>query len=228
MDLLYFLETRLTFIEHLYDSATALFEETKRKIENGEQPYIDTRDPEYADEPAFLSEWQEADNSAAVIGQWCLCMVQASLQAYLRESISPSGSTWWNSETLGRVLSERKGGSWFGRYALLFREELGIDFNAAPVALSDLEQLNLTRNDLIHNVSLLTETVERTEEHAERFPIALFTDDLWTAMGVERIRVTKDKLDTAVRLVRNFCTWLDGIRSSYPLWLSGRRSDAGL
>lgn len=226
MDLQYFLETRLIFIAHLYDSATAPFEETKRKIDNGEEPYVDTRDPEWADGPAFLSEWQEADNAAAVIGHWCLCMVQASLQAYLKESISPLGSTYWDSEGLVSALPQKQGGNWFGRYSLLFREELKIDFNAGPVPLSDLEQLNLTRDDLIHNVSLLTEIVSRTEKHAQRYPIALFPDDLWTALGTERIRVTKEKLDTATRLVRDFCAWLDGIRCSYPQWLHDRRNDA--
>lgn len=209
MDLLYFLENRLEFIGYIYYSATSPFEETMRKITHGEPPYIDTRDPEYADEPAFLSQWQEADDAAAVIGHWCLCMVQASLHAYLKESISPFGRFWWNSEALQNALSQKRG-NWFEKYTLLFREELGIDFAGAPVAPSDLEQLNLTRNDLIHNVDLLTETISRSEEHAQRFPRALFTDDLWAALGVERIRITKDKLNVAIQLVRDFCTWLDG------------------
>lgn len=50
-----------------------------QKIEAGEPPFVDTRDPEYADEPAFLAEWQETEESVAVLGQWCLCMVQGSL-----------------------------------------------------------------------------------------------------------------------------------------------------
>jgi hypothetical protein len=46
MDLLYFLKARLKFIEQLYDGAVSPFEETKRKIEQHESPYIDDRDPE--------------------------------------------------------------------------------------------------------------------------------------------------------------------------------------
>jgi hypothetical protein len=60
MDLLYFLKQRLQFLQNLYDSTVSVFEEKKQRIEAGE-PYIDSRDPEYADEPAFLAEWQEAD-----------------------------------------------------------------------------------------------------------------------------------------------------------------------
>ena len=73
MDLLYFLKTRLRFIEQLYDGAAAPCVETKRQIEAGEQPYVDNRDPEYYDgEPAFLTEWQQADDSVIVIGHWCI------------------------------------------------------------------------------------------------------------------------------------------------------------
>jgi hypothetical protein len=63
MDLLYFLKERLRFIEQLYDGAISPFEKTKRKIEEHEPPYVDNRDPEYVSEPAFLSEWQQADDS---------------------------------------------------------------------------------------------------------------------------------------------------------------------
>ena len=59
MELLYFLDQRLRFIQKLYDSTASSFEEKKRQIEAGEPPYVDCRDPEYVDEPAFLTEWQE-------------------------------------------------------------------------------------------------------------------------------------------------------------------------
>jgi len=145
MNLLYFLKTRLRFIEQLYDGAAAPFVETKRQIEAGEQPYVDNRDPEYYDgEPAFLTEWQEADDSVIVIGHWCLCMVQASLKAYLEECIGPSGAYWWDPKHLRGELPKKQGGSWFGRYRLLFLEDLGVDWSTGPVSLDELEQLNLT------------------------------------------------------------------------------------
>jgi len=120
MDLLYFLKQRLQFIQGLYDSIVSVFEEKKCRIDAGKPPYIDSRDPEYADEPAFLAEWQEADDSLMVIGHWCLCMVQASLQAYLRACIGPLGSYWWNVEELQLELGKKQGKSWFQRYRLLF------------------------------------------------------------------------------------------------------------
>lgn len=219
MDLLYFLKERLRFIEQLYEGAISPFEETKRKIEAQEHPYIDNRDPEYVSEPAFLSEWQQADDSIMVVGHWALCMVQASLKAYLQGCIGPTGSIWWRPKILLSLLASKKGKSWFERYRLLFLEDLGIDWNTGPVPLSSLEQLNLTRDDLVHNGDLLNLSVERTEKHVERFPTGLFTDDLWKSLGSERLKVDKRNLHEAMKLVEKFCTWIDGIRCSFPKYV---------
>ena len=69
------------------------------------------------------------------------------------------------------LLAKKQGKSWFRRYQLLFLEDLGIDWTKGPVSLSELEQLNLTRDDVIDNVDVLTMSVERTKKHAERFPV---------------------------------------------------------
>ena len=149
MDLLHFLDRRLLFVQRLYDSAVLPFEEKIRKFEAGELPYVDQRNPEYVDEPAFLAEWEDADDSIMMVGHWCLCMVQASLKAYLGDSIGPAGSYWWDSTKLtnARDRKDRAKYNWFQRYRLLFLEDLGIDGEKSPVAMADLEQLNLTRDD---------------------------------------------------------------------------------
>jgi hypothetical protein len=224
MDLLYFLETRLRFVEQLYDSTLAPFEETKRKIDKGEAPYVDKRDPEYAEEPAFLEEWQQADDSVVVIGHWCLCMVQASLAAYLQECIGPRGSYWWDPEQLSAELGKKKQKerSWFQCYQLLFLEDLGIDWNKGPISVTELEQLNLTRNDIVHNMDVFSTSVARVERHAKLYPTGLFTDKLGSGLGMERIKVDKTKLQQAISLVHGFCTWLDGIRCNYPTFMSSQ------
>jgi len=105
---------------------------------------------------------------------------------------------------------------------LLFLEDLGVDWQEGPVSIADLEQLNLTRDDLIHMGTL---SVERDEKHAKRFPNGLFTDDLWRALGSARVTIDRDKLAIALGLVMDFCAWLDGIRCEYPRY---RKSlDAG-
>jgi hypothetical protein len=52
--------------------------------------------------------------------------------------------------------------------------------------------------------------IERDVMHVERFPVGLFTDELWQGLGAERLRIDKEKLQFSIRLVRDFCTWLDG------------------
>ena len=183
MDLLYFLKTRLKFIEQLYDGAVSPFVEIKRKIEEHKPPYIDNRNPEYVSEPASSRVGQQADDSVIVVGHWCLCMVQASLKAYLERCIGPHGGLWWNSERLRAELPKKRGGSWFGRYRLLFLDDLGVDWNSGPVSLAELEQLNLTRDDLNHNVDMLSMSIERNEQHVERYPVGLFMDESWARLG---------------------------------------------
>jgi hypothetical protein len=216
MDLLYFLKTRLDFTEQLYDRAILPFEETKRLIDDGEPPYVDNRDPEDFDEPAFLAEYQQADESIMVIGHWALCMVQASLQAYLKACIGPHGSFWWKPQLLLSLLAKRRSKDWFHRYQILFLEDLGIDWNKSPIPISDLEQLNLTRNDLMHNVDMLSMNVARSEDHSRRFSVGLFTDDLWAGAGIERVKVTKQQLRRAIDLVYGFCSWIETARPNNP------------
>ncbi len=228
MDLLHYLDRRLTFVQKLYDSIVGPFEERKRQIEAGEPPYDYSFNPEdYDGEPPFLKEWQEADDSVMVLGHWCLSMVQASLQVYLKDSISPYGSYWWQPAALIALFSKlrRKHDSKFQRYRVLFRDHLGIDWENGPVAITDLEQLNLTRNDLTHAIDIMSFNVKRDENHAERFPNGLFTDDLWKGLDIERIRIDRAKLELAIRLVRDFCTWLDSIRCRYPQYI--RAVEAG-
>jgi hypothetical protein len=227
MDLLYFLKLRLSFIGQLYDRATEPCLDVKTKIDAGDEPYVDRRDPEYATEPAFLEEWEEADNSVTVIGHWCLCWVQASLQAYLRECIGPSGG-WWSHKRLRDALPKKEGKSSFERYRLLFLEDIGVDWNKGPIALSDLEQLNLTRDDLTHNIDMLSiGFISRNKKHAERFPEGLFVDELWrdAGLGLERLKVDREKLLLAVDLVGTFCAWLEAIRTRYPRYVKDLEGD---
>ena len=129
MDLLYFLTRRLEFIQSLYESAVAPFEETQRKINAAEEPYVPSFDPDdWDDDPPFLEEWQEADESIMVIGHWCLCMVQSALNIYLRDSISPIGWHWCDASVLSGLLGSKKGKSKFERYRRLFLEDLDIDW----------------------------------------------------------------------------------------------------
>jgi len=78
MDVLYFLKERTRLIREYYEHAARPFNEIIRKIEAEEEPYI----PPYSEdpEPAFLSEWIEADELLDVTGRCCISMLSASLR----------------------------------------------------------------------------------------------------------------------------------------------------
>ena len=218
MDVLYFLQRRLRFTSNLYDEAAAPFRETIRKIEAAEPPYVDPRNPEYDDvsEPFFLEEYQEAAESIEIIGHWCLCMVYASLKAYLDRFITEIARNFRNGSQFRQLLAAKKAKSWFDRYRLLFLEDLGIDWHKGPVTLSELEHLNLARDDVTHNVDVMSMYVYQTKQHAERYPKGLFVDEVWLNLNLGgRIKVGRDELTSGLRMVDDFCTWLEDIRIHY-------------
>lgn len=57
------LEDKLSSVKRFYAQTTAPFREVKRKIEAHEDPYIPSSRADEYDEPPFLSEWLEADES---------------------------------------------------------------------------------------------------------------------------------------------------------------------
>ncbi len=218
MDLLWFLRRRLEFINKLYDQTTLSFQEIVRKINAGEAPFVDTRNPEYQDvsEPMFLDEYQEAGESIEVIGHWCLCMVYASFKAYLAEYVSEMARDYRGLGDLKEKLMARKNMNWFERYRLSFLEDMGIDWHKGPVKLSELEHLNLARDDVTHNVDVMSMYVYQTERHAARYPKGLFVDEVWMNLNLGgRIKVGRDELTSGLRMVDDFCAWLEDIRIHY-------------
>jgi len=128
----------LTFIRSLYEATTSAYREKIRKIEAGEPPYVDERNPEFDDvsEPLFLEEGLEAGESVEVIGHWCLCMVHASSKAYLGAALAEMQRDFRGLDDLQVRLASMKAKNWFERYRLLFGEYLGIDWRQGPVDLA--------------------------------------------------------------------------------------------
>lgn len=141
MNLQCFVDERLKFIRYFYEQTVSLFEQTKRKIEAGEPPYVDTRDPAYADEPAFLEEWEDADAAVNIVGATCLQLLQTTLHSFLNQYMREIGGV---HPIPG--LRKRKKESWFESYRTFFLDELKIDWTASGADIALLEQVNLTRN----------------------------------------------------------------------------------
>jgi len=208
MDILAGLRDKLRFIERHYAAASEPFRETRRKIEAGEDPFEPPSfDPEtaYDSEPPFLEQWQEATESLNIEGQAALKLVQGALREYLVSFIDLCG-----------VPLTAKGDNWIERYKKHFLESYGIDWNLSPIPLSELEEINLARNDVEHSGGPFDMTRRQSKEHARRFPSGLFVNEmdkqLFQRPGESwplRIEVTDDGLREAIRRVETFCEFLD-------------------
>jgi hypothetical protein len=211
MDILAGLRDKLRFIERHYKAATEPFRETTRKIEAGERPFEPPPfDPETATdfEPPFLEQWQEAKESLNIEGQAALKLVQAALREYLSSFVD-----------MYDIPLTAKGRNWLERYKNHFLEVYVIDWDKSPVAVSELEEVNLARNDVEHSGEPFGMTRRQSEEHVRRFPAGLFVNetdkqffqgaaDSWP----RRIDVMQDGLKEAIRRVEKFCEFLDSHR----------------
>ncbi len=211
MDILAGLRDKLRFIERFYVSASEPFRETIRKIEAEEEPFV----PPYFDpatatdfEPPFLKEWQEADEALNLVGQAALNLVQASFRDYL---------AWFLKSN--RVELSAKGAHWLERYKNQFRETYNIDWDRGPVKFSDLEEVNLARNDGEHNGEPFGMTRSQSKDHQTRFPLGVFVHEIDRQIAASsghewlgRIQITQDNLAEAIRRIETFCEFLDAQR----------------
>ena len=209
VDLFHFVNERLRFTRYVYDTTVAVFDQMKRKIEAGEEPYIDTRDPEYADEPAFLEEWEDADVATDIIGGTCLGLLQNTFHCFLEEYLKELGG-----KKLVAVVSMKKKGNWFANYRAVFQEDLGIEWASSGVDLELVEQVILTRNDFSHNVRLSSPYAYQDAQHAKKYPGAAFIDPRWKVFGLgnARLIVPREKLESAIESIRKLCEYLEAER----------------
>lgn len=204
MDVRYFLEQRLTFIEQLHENAASPFVERIRKIEAEEEPYV----PPYSEdpEPAFLSEWIEANDSLQVLGRSCISMLAAAFHVYfktwekqLAKPVTPS---------LKITFSKR---GWFAGYMAYFNHYFGIKFEGSGCNLALLEEIVLARNRVQHPESITTHHLHYSEEDLRRLPSPFFVGERELELLADpearesawllppQINVTSEHLRTAIK-----------------------------
>jgi hypothetical protein len=210
VDIRYFLGERLSFIEQLYTSA---FIERRRKIEAEEEPFV----PPYSEdpEPAFLSEWMEAEESLQVIGRTCISMLSASLHLYFKT---------WERQLGIRVDDSYKSDfkkGWFNGYKAYFNRQFGVDFDKSPCNLTLLEELALARNRVQHPESITLQSSHYSEDDLKKLPSPFFVDERDRELLAEMderergwllpptIHVSQEKLEAAISEVSRFAEWLE-------------------
>ncbi|WKJ90430.1 hypothetical protein QZJ86_20865 [Methylomonas montana] len=213
MDVRYFLGLRLSFIEQLYLTSAAPFIEKMRKIEAEEEPFISPYSEDT--EPAFLSEWLEAEESLQVIGLTCISMLSTSFHLYLK--------TW--ERRLGIPVNDsyksafKKG--WFNGYKEYFKMQFNVIFEKSPCNLKLLEELVLARNRMQHPESITIQSSFYSPDDLNKLPSPFFMDDRdrellsemeegersWLLLA--SIHVTEEKLRAAICEVSHFAEWLE-------------------
>lgn len=212
------LEGKLNFLRSFYHATTEPFRETKRKIDAHEEPFVANGDPEYYDEPPFLSEWGEADEGLKLQQQVCLTLLQRSFREFLDSTVHRHPDY---------PKSKPKKGSWFDAYQAWFLNELSIDWQKAPVSLARIEELSLARNCVQHGgespnpgpKSALDSHAllkMQSEDYHARFPDGFFANEfekgIWQEQNFPQpveIELTPDKLETAIGDILGFCRFID-------------------
>lgn len=210
MDVLGIFRDKLKFIQWFYERASEPFRTAKRQIEHREGAFHEDPpgfDPENG-EPPYIEEWVESDTALNVLGQSCLCLIQTSFRDFLDAFIDRSG----------RQPPSIKG-NWFKKYAKFFKATYGIDWNKAPVDLTLIEDVSLTRNSIQHSEHpgrFYAVARKQTIEHRRRYPESIFADEMERTlfpahMSKEpyKIRVTQESLYSALDAIEKFCSYLE-------------------
>ena len=187
-DLSWFLSTKLNFIGSLYVKSTEPFDTTIQKISENEAPFDEyDGDPECAEDP-FQDEWFDAYYSIETLGSCCLCLVHDTLKQFLEELITSTG----------RKLPAAKG-SWIPRYREFFLSEYKIDWNAAPLDMSIMEQIALARNGLQHSGDLMAHHIWQRAHDQAKVPKSIFVEDV--GRPEKKLSIRKERLFRAI----DFC-----------------------
>lgn len=214
MDVGFFFKERIGFIQQFYDAAALPLIERKRKIEEGEAPFVPTGSE--SEEPPFLREWIEADDSLQVLGYACISMLAASFHLYFKTLENEFGVPVPES-----LKNEFKKGGWFKGYKEYFRVKFGVYFEKSPANLSVLEEVVLARNKFQHPESIGIQRLRYSAADIRLLHRPYFIEDreIKYLTDIEEtetswlfppgIYITKEKLISAITEADKFREWLE-------------------
>jgi hypothetical protein len=216
VDIRYFFSQRLDFIRQLYLTASAPYLERIRKIESEEEPFVPPYSEDY-DEPPFLEEWIEAEESLHVLAYSCVSMLAAALHLYLETWVRQSGIPV--NESLKKSVFRKCG--WLTGYNDHFSTRFSIDFEACPVKLGLLEEVILARNRIEHPVEIFTTRTKYADADLRKLRHPFFVDkreavflsdddkDETAWLSPPTLYVTEEKLLAVLTEVERFVEWFE-------------------
>jgi len=223
MDIRNLLIDRIEFIRQLYATASAPYLERKRLIENEEEPFV----PPYSEdgEPAFMSEWMEADDSLHILAYACISMLSAALRLYF-ETWENYGITKTNINSKSLSKCFKKG--YLAGYRAYFEQRLGINLENSPANIQLLEEIILARNVIQHPSSLHEIRARFTNCDLKKIPRPIFVSKYEATMFEHSetetgewfmppiVHITDTLLFEAIHEVEKLSEWLDSqIKSKF-------------
>jgi hypothetical protein len=199
------------------------FEEEKRLIDGNLPPFVDTRNPEDCDGPAFEFEWIDANDFEHTVGFLCLGLLNKTLENYVRMFLMREVGITTRSDLSRFMQKVPKGGGYVMRYlrALESMSHPLFAWARSPVSKAELEDITETRNAFMHDEQLDERRVHQDDAHFKANKHSAFSDLRWAgAYGDEEfwdnpqpLVVTRDNLTPAIAKVRAFCEYLETCRT---------------
>lgn len=211
MDVNFFLKERTRFIRDFYDQSVASFRDIQNRIEAKAAPFDN---PPYSEdgEPAFLTEWLDAETGADLLSQTCVSLLSDTLKLYFNTL----------QEEIGFALDQ--GGKAFRKgFVAAYREALGevfeTDWSDCPVRFAVIEQVVLARNLSQHGGHLTSfhrsHDARTLRQHPQPFFASPQEAKAWQEGGGQNsfltpsVKITRDRLFEAIEEVERLGDWLD-------------------
>lgn len=209
MDVYFFLKQRTDLIRHFYDAASAPFVETKRCIQNALPPFDE---PPYDDsgEPAFLSEWLQADVEHELIGRAAVSILSDALKQFF--------VTWerrtWTEPPCAKCFKKAFESGFIAGYVECFAEAFELDWSSCPADLDVLKQVVLARNRAQHS-DLVLDHLTHDDKSLQAYPRPFFVrpedegvDQAVTNFLSPTIHINREKLLEAIEHTERLAFWL--------------------
>ena len=197
---------RLAFIRRFYFTAAAPFEASRRRNITRHAPNEHLQDES--------ESWEGSTKGLELLGQCSLSLVAKAIQDCLREFAKREGA----------VLGPKKPKeSWFDYYCRYLEDNTSFRWNNSPVPRDQIEQINLCRNDFLHDPDIDGNQPKQSVSHFEKHPLSRFNDGVERAVvkaiaqvnGEEfeatpgSLSVTRYKLLGAIADAGKFCAFVE-------------------
>lgn len=230
MDVPWFLSERLDFVRTHYDVCVAAFEERKRRIEAGEDPFDN---PPYSEdgEPAFLEEWLDAQTSIELIGLSCISLLSDALKLYFNLLQHREIRFSFDEAETKRLKKE----GFVPVYRDALAEIFDTDWQESSVNFAIIEQVVLARNRGQHGTDLtsflLTHDDKTIEKHPHPFFLRADEAAALSDAGVEvggllnpTLAVERERLFAAIEEVRRLSDWIGANMDRAVAWQVAQRA----